>query len=49
MAEYQSKAGTEYLREDGSIAEVLESEETHPGDAGMEAIADAVKEQLGEP
>lgn len=49
IAEYQSKAGTEYLREDGSTGKVLKTEETHPGDAGMEAIADAVKEQLGEP
>ena len=44
--EYQSKAGTVCYLEDGTTIEVSEKASTHPGDKGMEYIADKVIEKI---
>ena len=46
IKEYQSKAGTVYFLQDGSTAEVSEAAAAHPGDKGMQYIADKVIEIL---
>ncbi len=45
-AEYQSKEGTVFMKEDGTEDTVSKEAETHPGDAGMQYIADKVIEAL---
>ena len=44
--DYQSKTGTECLRNDGTIEKVSEAASTHPGDKGMEFISKKIIEQL---
>ena len=43
---YQSKEGTECEMADGTTRKVSKIEETHPGDEGMEYIAEKVMELI---
>lgn len=45
---YQSKEGTMCQLEDGTLRKVTKEEETHPGDSGMEYIAEQVMHAIGE-